>query len=431
MKRPKQLTLLILLSLLSSSDALAQDARSTHLTRANKTFEAADVDGNGSLNASELSRASISGNSLRTWDKDRSGSFSRDEFLMFYRHLLVKSGQKPGDEFETEAKRIEKLQNEEAKKRAEAARKAKAAGEATEKRAETLTTAEKYRRAQEALNERIKKLGTNNEAGSSARELLGSRGRSVGAQPLGKPETSRGGLSESVRARLARVQGAHEDRARNTGVGRGPVERANDSLADRAANSLGGEKGAEPENSLADKLKRARDDVAKKAAASVAGRARVRHTQESLTQRARQTVGVAYVTELSDKELESLPESARQKLRVSMEELAKRARAAGWTIEQFDLEKRRLVKRAKDAEADSKKRSGAGSSQGEDESKAQRKPPVDPPPSTKKGEQGKKSKEASEGDGAKRSDVRDPKASRGGASISTWQERVKFEDTRL
>jgi len=440
MKRPKQLTLLIALSLLSFGDSFAQDSRSTHLTRADKTFRAADVDANGSLNAKELSRASISGNSIRTWDKDQSGSFSRDEFVMYYRHLLMKSGQAPGDEFEAEAQRIEKLQEEEAKKRAEAARKQKAASDAVAKDAETLSTVEKYRRAQEALNERIKKLGARNGGALPAKELLGSRGQAAGTKPIAQgaapkdnpaaTKASQGGLSESVRARLSRVQEAQLGRAQSTGVGRGPVERAQGSLIDRAANRLDAGRGVKSEGSLADKLKKAQAGVAQDAVDSGAGRPRVQHTQESLTRRARQAVGVAYNTQLSEGDREGLPESARQKLSVSMEELAKRARAAGWTIEQFDLEKRRLVKRAKDAEADSQ---GADKREGEGEVKRepQNKPPVDSPKPSKESRGDPQPKGSSAGDEAKPAGTRDRESTDGGRSISSWQERVSVEDALL
>ncbi len=347
MNRPSTYLLVLGFSLLASPSVLAQQARMSHLDRAKATFRAADPNSDGRLEAQELTRASISSRALQVWDEDSNGELSSDEFLMYYRHLLERTRQVPGAEFEREARRIEQQR---------AARKVKAQGAgrspvrpevAGGREAHTTSTVEKYRRAQQALNQRIKSVGATTRATSEASRELGQRARGVAESESG-PD---GGGSSEIRARLDRARSVLQGRAQAGGMTREQYEMLNSSLQRRAAASQGpGTQGELP--TVAEKYEAARSRLISKAVDVGARRPRVEHTQESLTQRARQVAGSEGQGEFSARELEDVPEEKRKQLQSSLKALLHRARAAGWNAEQLETERRRLLKRAKQAHGD-------------------------------------------------------------------------------
>lgn len=156
MKQLSRLPVLLALCLLTP-EARAQHPRRTNLARAANTFQIADADRDGVLGGAELKRASIHPRVYGIWDKDLDGKLSKDEFLLYYKQLLLNSKQVPGPEYEKEAQRILKFQQAEVAKRIDEARE-KAAVQAAERTANArkASTAEKYRKAQAALDERIK-----------------------------------------------------------------------------------------------------------------------------------------------------------------------------------------------------------------------------------------------------------------------------------
>lgn len=411
MQRPKKrLSLLLAFALGLVPNLLAQETPKSNLSRAKRTFGVADQNSNGRLEASELSRASISGQALRAWDEDGNGSFSEDEFLMFYRHLLKNSGQVPGSELDQEAKRIEQARAAAKKKRAEQARK-QGAGQSTDQKAKSKGTAddkgtevvsqpsqgagvagklpvkptpiqssstgsatgtstvEKYRRAQAALNERIKKSGENAGLGSSATQKLVSRARGLSTSeskqlPSAKPGSTgvAQGRGESLRERLARARVALGDRAKGGGSSRELYERASSSLQDRALNAS--QAGKDSRSSSVLEGPGREKDGALVRASSTGSSEGVQHSQDSLTKRAKDALGRSYSIELSEADSEGLNATVRDELGRSLGALRTRARAAGWSTEQFVVEKRRLIKRAKDAQSDRPKTPPAGSGEG-------------------------------------------------------------------
>jgi len=276
MNRIFPIPIFLLFLLFLSREAQGQRRTSPHLSRAENTFRVADADRSGLLEAAELARAQISAESVRTWDADGDGRLSRDEFVVLYRYLLVQSGQVPGSGLEAEAQRIEGARAVEARLEAQRAGKDAAKG-AREAEARGPSTAEIYRRARAALDERLKR----NEGRSS-------------------PSRSAAGPAESLRSSLGR----------------------------------------------------ARSVVHEKAVEAGASRARVQHTQDSLNRRARQVLGDSYPTTLSPKEAEGVTASLRERLEEKLRALRDRARAAGWSVEQYSVERRRMLKRAKAAHLD-------------------------------------------------------------------------------
>jgi hypothetical protein len=118
----KQVTLPIaLFVLLMHGTASAQrSAPSNNLTRALATFAAVDKNGDGKLSAEEVASIPIDRKEFLAHDYDKDGSWSKDEFLVFYRRRLLLAGQTVGPELESETARIQALRNAKAAEDAKA-----------------------------------------------------------------------------------------------------------------------------------------------------------------------------------------------------------------------------------------------------------------------------------------------------------------------
>jgi hypothetical protein len=151
--------LLLSLHFTTPAVARAREQTRTPLDRAAATFRVADADANGVLDADEISKAAIHASAARQWDQDSSGDLSRDEFLVYYRQLLLDAGKAPGPEFEREARRILKDLASRAAERARTARERDPRGSAPPVAVTaTDSTADKYRRARAALSERLRRM---------------------------------------------------------------------------------------------------------------------------------------------------------------------------------------------------------------------------------------------------------------------------------
>ncbi len=96
-----------ILCLPALASALPQAGKST-LEQARETFDAADQNKDGRLDRAELGaqRLAIGDREFATQDADRDGTWSRDEFVVYYRALLLRAGQSVGPELESEAARV-------------------------------------------------------------------------------------------------------------------------------------------------------------------------------------------------------------------------------------------------------------------------------------------------------------------------------------
>lgn len=207
--------LALALVLLAGAQAGAQEGASTPLERARQTFAVADADRNGLLDAAELAKASIRPADARKWDADGSGGLSGEEFLGYYRQLVIDAGRSPGSELEREVRRAAKARGEEVDERVGVVP-PKRPGDSpvrsdwTPAPATAATTADKYRRARAALDERLTR------AGSRTRSDLGTRQGSASAarraergleDPTVRPPA--GGTvqpSSAIRERLNRIR---------------------------------------------------------------------------------------------------------------------------------------------------------------------------------------------------------------------------------
>ena len=98
----------VVLALLLASAARAQESRpAVSLERVQATFRSADRDQDRSITPREASRAGIPIRDFVRHDADRDRRLSSDEFLLYYRYLLVKAGRSVSVSLETEASRIE------------------------------------------------------------------------------------------------------------------------------------------------------------------------------------------------------------------------------------------------------------------------------------------------------------------------------------
>jgi hypothetical protein len=96
--------------------APAQETRAQDgsLARAATLFAGADSNHDGKLSAEEARSLPVSAEAFGAEDADRDGFWSREEFLVFYRHQLVVSRQPIGADLDAEIMRIQALKRVEA-----------------------------------------------------------------------------------------------------------------------------------------------------------------------------------------------------------------------------------------------------------------------------------------------------------------------------
>ena len=103
---PKSSLLLLAVALLSADSGLAQRPVATGVERAHRTFKAADKDKNKQLDPMEALRAQIPSRDFGAQDADKDKKLSKDEFTVYYRHLLSSAGRAVPADLEAEVKRI-------------------------------------------------------------------------------------------------------------------------------------------------------------------------------------------------------------------------------------------------------------------------------------------------------------------------------------
>lgn len=77
-------------------------------TAARALFSSADRDGDGRLTPVELSerRIAVAESEFRDQDADKDGAWSRDEFTVHYRSIVIRSGERPAADLEAEVVRV-------------------------------------------------------------------------------------------------------------------------------------------------------------------------------------------------------------------------------------------------------------------------------------------------------------------------------------
>ena len=83
---------------------------SNSLSRAHGVFSASDVDHDGKISAAETRAMPVGPAALAKYDADGDGSWSREEFTLYYRARLRESGQAASPDLDAEVARIQALQ---------------------------------------------------------------------------------------------------------------------------------------------------------------------------------------------------------------------------------------------------------------------------------------------------------------------------------
>jgi hypothetical protein len=90
-----------------ASGAAAGGEQPTDLKRVRSIFRAIDLDGNGEIAREEAERARIPMAAFRERDVNADAALSPDEFVMYYRQLLVDARRPVADDLLREAARIQ------------------------------------------------------------------------------------------------------------------------------------------------------------------------------------------------------------------------------------------------------------------------------------------------------------------------------------
>jgi len=290
--------LLMMVLCAGPSQAQRQDGGNpSTLQSARKIFATADVDMDGFLSRKEASTAGVPAREFSARDKDKSGTWSREEFLFYYQTLLLNSGKRPDKEFQNEVARIEAM-----------------------RRAQE---AEELRRAQEKLR-KIKK-----EGGASSSS--------------GDAKTGGGDDEETLSQKLKRAREALKDRSKRAGADRDAFDHTAGELAERARGAAGGsddEAGDTSDEDWAIKLRRSRAALELRAKDGRWSREQLEAADRRLTERARAAQqGV---------DLTALPAPVRSKYERSLVALTDRAQAGNWSREKYEGELADLLSRAKE-----------------------------------------------------------------------------------
>ena len=108
---PRTLYAALLLATLAAPAVALQEAKpvvAATLERARRTFQAADRNADGRIERAELelARVKVTGEEFAVRDLDGNAYWSRDEFVLWYRGLLIANRQRPAADLEAEATRI-------------------------------------------------------------------------------------------------------------------------------------------------------------------------------------------------------------------------------------------------------------------------------------------------------------------------------------
>jgi hypothetical protein len=108
---PRTLYAALLLAALAAPAVALQEAKpvvAATLERAHRTFQAADRNADGRIERAELelARVKVTGEEFAVRDLDGNAYWSRDEFVLWYRGLLIANRHRPAADLEAEATRI-------------------------------------------------------------------------------------------------------------------------------------------------------------------------------------------------------------------------------------------------------------------------------------------------------------------------------------
>jgi len=97
------------LSSTAGTDTAQQGAPSNSLSRAQAVFSVSDADHDGKISTAEARAIPVDSEEFLKQDLNSDGSWSRDEFTLYYRARLLVGGQSVGPDLEAEVARIQAL----------------------------------------------------------------------------------------------------------------------------------------------------------------------------------------------------------------------------------------------------------------------------------------------------------------------------------
>ena len=338
------------LLLLAVAAQAAQDARATisaDLQRARRTFDAADKNRDGRIERAELelARVKVAADEFAARDLDGDKYWSREEFVLWYRGLLIASRQRPAADLEAEATRILAVQRARATTTTaietgddarlaraieELERKALARGATREEfvqvrtmweqrlaatepnlpAGEAATLKQKVGRALADLENKAAAGGATREEFAQLRQALLTRARAA-ATPAAAPVVDDAGLE----ARFAQALDELETKALARGATREQFAAVREQLAARArrAAAAEGATGAELDTrtaELARQLEAALNRLEERALAGEATRAEFLELRGLLVARARRAAGTATTVDVVP--VETAPPAAKR-----------------------------------------------------------------------------------------------------------------------
>lgn len=317
------------------------------LARARATFDATDSNKDGKVSIEELKANTlpIQKADFDAQDNDKDGVWSRDEFLVYYRQILVNGGQRAGDDLEGEVARIQALRKAKA---AETGAKNGARGEKTPKvnPPEPANLEDRLTRAIDDLEKKAAARQATREDFERVRGAMLDRAKAAGAvDPTGEAD---------IQARFAAALDALEKNAKLGNYSREEFTGLRAALEKRgreAAKKVGEvvtvpAQGATPAGQAVDieaRLQRALDELEKKAEARQATREDFGRVREIYTQRAKAAMTAGDASTVAEEN------TLAQKFSSALDELEKQAATGNWSREQFTALRQALIRRGRAA----------------------------------------------------------------------------------
>ncbi|MCA8980438.1 MAG: hypothetical protein H6831_01815 [Planctomycetes bacterium] len=245
---------LFLLLASAALPATAQAAESEGLQKIRRTFSQADRNADGFLDPAEAKRATIPSADFVGQDHDGDRKLSEDEFLLYYRQLLIGAEQKVDADVDREAARIQdvraKQAAEAARREAEEARRAEAEKRAEERVVLSKNVSEKLRRAEAALDSMVARGKLTQAEADEKREVLRRRAEAVSGrsrqQVQGEKPAVEGANGEvDVEKRFRRAEDALRQASGEGELSREEAREKQSKLAERARNAQSDAQGNE------------------------------------------------------------------------------------------------------------------------------------------------------------------------------------------
>jgi hypothetical protein len=341
----------LLASLIFPASAnFANEGRTATLAQALETFNAVDSNKDGKLSPEEVAVFQLGRSDTRGVDVDRDESWSKDEFIVFYRQRLLAANVKPAADLEAEATRIL------------AARKAKASERNTQPSLSEARRAAKQAQAQTqspnaltgAVDELQVKASTGQAKGADfdrVRELLLADARAADSVAKGE-DAALGEKSELHRKLLQSLERLRNAAAAGT-FSREEYQDFRQAIVKRARNAANGaaagqENPASPDvQAIEQGLNEALDRLEQRATAGNATREDFERVRDQLVARARAAANGANGPGAVEVELQS---PAQRKMMQSLERLQTAAAAGSFSREEYRAFRESIVQRFRRAE---------------------------------------------------------------------------------